>query len=202
MPLEVRGQLIRSNSRTFSTTSIYMLSVTNFYTKEPFLRSKLTSLRSEVSWYDQTRVYFQLHRSTCWASRISTQKEPFPRSEFTLALNLGILDAGRSPNAVRVHAGTTQVDFEVDCPPPADSPPGDLLITMVKETAKSYKKKWKKVKLVHISHWSDSDENAVHCEIAKLNERLSDLCFAICRFSQVRFITPSHLTHNLFFYFQ
>ena len=24
----------------------------------------------------------------------------------------------------------------------------------------------------------------------------------ICRFSQVRFITPSHLTHNLFFYFQ
>ena len=35
---------------------------------------------------------------------------------------------------------------------------------------------------------------------AKLNERLPDLCFAICRFSQVRFITPSHLTHNLFFY--
>ena len=29
---------------------------------------------------------------------------------------------------------TAQVDFEVDCPPPADSPPGDLLITMVKET--------------------------------------------------------------------
>ena len=36
---------------------------------------------------------------------------------------------------------------------------------------------------------------------AKLNEPLSDLCFAICRFSQVRFITPSHLTHNLFFLF-
>ena len=30
----------------------------------------------------------------------------------------------------------------------------------------------------------------------------TDLCFAICRFSQVRFITPSHHTHNLFFYFQ
>ena len=30
----------------------------------------------------------------------------------------------------------------------------------------------------------------------------TDLCFAICGFSQVRFITPSHLTHNLFFYFQ
>ena len=26
----------------------------------------------------------------------------------------------------------------------------------------------------------------------------TDLCFAICRFSTVRFITPSHLTHNLF----
>ena len=29
----------------------------------------------------------------------------------------------------------------------------------------------------------------------------TDLCFAICIFSQVRFITPSHLTHNLFFLF-
>ena len=37
---------------------------------------------------------------------------------------------------------------------------------------------------------------------AELNERLPDLCFAICRFSHVRFITPSHLTHNFFFYFQ
>ena len=58
-------------------------------------------------------AYFQLYRSTCSASRISTQKEPFLRSEFTLALNLSKLDAGRSLNAVRVHAGTTQVDFEV-----------------------------------------------------------------------------------------
>ena len=32
-----------------------------------------------------------------------------------------MLDADRSPNAVRVHAGTSQVDFEVDCPPPARS---------------------------------------------------------------------------------
>ena len=50
-----------------------------------------------------------------------------------LALNLDILDAGRSPNAVRVHTGNTQVDFEVDRPPPADSQPGDLLIIIVKE---------------------------------------------------------------------
>ena len=72
--------------------------------------------------------------------------EPFPRSEFTLALNLDILDAGRSPNAVRVQAGTTQVDFEVDRPPPAYSPPGDLLITMVKETVILYKKEFGKMK--------------------------------------------------------
>ena len=38
----------------------------------------------------------------------------------TLSLNLDKLDAGRLPNAVSVHAGTTQVDFKVDRPPPAD----------------------------------------------------------------------------------
>ena len=60
-----------------------------------------------------------------------------------LALNLDILDAGRSSNAVRVHAGTTQVDFEVDRPSPADSPP-DLLITMEKETVIICKKEFRK----------------------------------------------------------
>ena len=100
-------------------------------------------------------VYFQLNRYTCSASRILDEKEPLPRSEFTLVLNLDILDAGRSANAVRVYSGTTQVDFEVDRPPPADSPPGDILITMVKETVILYKKeirKMKEVKLVCISH--------------------------------------------------
>ena len=98
-------------------------------------------------------------------------KQPFPRSEFTLPLllywpTLDILVAGRSPNAVRDHAGTAQVDFEVDRPPPADSPPGDLLIAMVKETVIFYKRVLKKVKLFHPSHWSESDENAIGCEIA------------------------------------
>ena len=32
-----------------------------------------------------------------------------------------MLDADWSPNAVSVHAGTSQVDVEVDCPPPARS---------------------------------------------------------------------------------
>ena len=39
-------------------------------------------------------------------------------------------------------------------------------------------------------------------QIRKAFVQRTDLCFAICRFSQVRFITPSHLTHNLFFCFQ
>ena len=39
---------------------------------------------------------------------------------------LDILDADRSPNAVSVHAGISQVDFEVDRPLPAACPPGDL----------------------------------------------------------------------------
>ena len=30
-----------------------------------------------------------------------------------------MLDADQSPNAVSVHAGTSRVDFEFDCPPPA-----------------------------------------------------------------------------------
>ena len=67
-------------------------------------------------------------------------------------LYLDILDADRSPNAVRVHAGTSQVDFEVDCLPPAACPPGDLLITMVKETVILYKKEFRKMKKSRISH--------------------------------------------------
>ena len=67
-------------------------------------------------------------------------------------LYLDILDADRSPNAVRFHVGTTQVYFEVDRPPPANSPPGDLLITMVKETVILYKKKFRKMKKSRISH--------------------------------------------------
>ena len=69
---------------------------------------------------------------------------------------LDMLDADRSPNAVSVPAGTSQVDFEVDCPPPAllqlACPPGDLLITMVKETVILYKKEFRKMKKSRISH--------------------------------------------------
>ena len=118
---------MRSNSRTFSTTSIYMLSVTDFDPKGTI-------------------------------SEVRVQAGP----------HLDTLDACWSPNAVRDHDGTTQVDFEVDRPPPANSPTGNLLITMVKETVILYKKefrKTKKVKLVRFSHfwkwWK-----ALDCEIA------------------------------------
>ena len=55
-------------------------------------------------------------------------------------LYLDMLDADRLPNAISVHAGTSQVDFEIDCLPPAPCPPGDLSITMFKETVILYKK--------------------------------------------------------------
>ena len=45
-----------------------------------------------------------------------------------------------------VHAGTRQVDFEVDRPPSADSPPGDILITMVKEAVILYQEEFRKMK--------------------------------------------------------
>ena len=67
-------------------------------------------------------------------------------------LYLDILDAAQSPNAVRVHAGTSQVDFEVDCRPPSACSPGDLLIAMVKETVILYKKEFRKMKKSRISH--------------------------------------------------
>ena len=70
-------------------------------------------------------------------------------------LYLDMLDADRSPNAVRVHAGTTQVDFEVDRPPPADSPTGDLLITWLKkqEFYEKFQKSEKKIETCpYISH--------------------------------------------------
>ena len=63
-------------------------------------------------------------------------------------LYLDMLDADRLPNAVSVHAGISQVDFEVDCLPHAYAacPPGDILITMVKETVTLFKKEFRKMK--------------------------------------------------------
>ena len=101
-----------------------------------------------------------LRRSTCTSDKIDlhVQRQGFrpKRNHFRgqssrRALILDILDADRSPNAVRFHVGT-QVDFEVDRPSPANSLTGDLFITMVKETVILYKKEFRKMKESCISH--------------------------------------------------
>ena len=88
-------------------------------------------MRSNSQTCSTTSIY-----TTCSASQTSR--------EFTLALNLDILDAGRSPKPVRVHDGTTQVEFEVDRPQPADCPPLDLLSTLVKKAVVICKKSFEK----------------------------------------------------------
>ena len=69
-------------------------------------------------------------------------------------LYLDMLDADRSPNAVSVHAGTSQVDFEVDCPPPAACPPGcrRSFDHHGKGNGNFVKKEFRKMKKSRISH--------------------------------------------------
>ena len=84
-------------------------------------------LRSEVSWCDQTSIDLHLRRSTC-SLLVSRSINMLSVTDFDpkgiisgvrvqAGLYLDMLDADRSPNAVSVHAGTSQVDFEVDLPP-------------------------------------------------------------------------------------
>ena len=63
-----------------------------------------------------------------------------------VGFSLDMLDADGSPNAVNVLVGTSHVDFEVDRPPPAACPLGDIWpwITMVKETVILSKKQFRK----------------------------------------------------------
>ena len=81
-----------------------------------------------------------------------SQKESFPGSEFSRpGLYLDMLDADRSPNAVSVHAGTSQVDFEVDCPPPARSTRRSF-DHHGKGNGNFFKKEFRKMKKSRISH--------------------------------------------------
>ena len=50
-----------------------------------------------------------------------SQKESFPGSEFKPASIWTCWMLMDRQNAVSFHAGTSQVDFEVDCPPPVRS---------------------------------------------------------------------------------
>ena len=70
------------------------------------------------------------------------------------------------------HPGTSQVDFQVDRPPPANSPPGDLLITMVKEavfcTKKSVSKNEKKVlSLIDLKVMKTRNDWETSCDCVK-----------------------------------
>ena len=58
------------------------------------------------------------------------------------------------------HPGTSEMDFQVYRPPPANSPPGDLLITMVKEAVILYKKSVSKNEKKSYLSLIWSDENA------------------------------------------
>ena len=119
-------------------------------------------LRSEVNRCDQSSIELHLRRSTstsyCMVSRSInmlsvTDFDPkgiISGVRVQAGLYLDMLDGDRSPNAVSVHAGTSQVDFEVDRPPPA--PPGHLLITMVKEAVFCTKNEFRKMKKSRISH--------------------------------------------------
>ena len=82
-----------------------------------------------------------------------------------------MLDADRSSNAVSVHARTSQVDFEVDCPPPAACPPGDLLITVRKETVILYKKEFRKMKkvvsLIDLNKMKTRNDFKIACDCVK-----------------------------------
>ena len=82
---------------------------------------------------------------------------------------------GRPLNRPHAHTHTSittsQVDFEVDRPPPAHSPPGDLLTTMVKETVILYKKGFRKMKkvgsLIDVKVMKTRNDCEIGCDCVK-----------------------------------
>ena len=104
-------------------------------------------LRSELMRSNScTRVDLQLHQSSSSVSRISIQKEPFPRSEFTPGF-IWALDADRSPNAA-------------ESPRSSRARAPDRLITMVKLKNKSWKilsknekKTWTSLEICEKNWW-------------------------------------------------
>ena len=140
-------------------------------------------LRSEVSWCDQTLTSIDLHlvnlhvqvRRSIYMLSVTDfdpkGREPFPRSEFTpgsIWTYWMLIDHQVQSD---FHVGTTQVDFEVDRPPPANSPTGDLLITMVKEMVILFKKrvrKWKKVvSIIHLKVMKTRNDSEIACDSVK-----------------------------------
>ena len=90
-----------------------------------------------------------------------SQKESFPGSEFkpasiwTCWMQIDRqMQSAFMPELHRWISKLTARHLQLACPP------GDLLITMVKETVILYKKEFRKMKKSRISHWSERDENA------------------------------------------
>ena len=107
-------------------------------------------------------MYSWVERSTCLASRIYPKRNHF-RGQSSSRPPFGHhrLDADRSPNMQsaflpELHRWISKLTARHlhACPP------GDLLITMVKETVILYKKEFRKMKKSRISPWCERDENA------------------------------------------
>ena len=130
--------------------------------RKHFRKSK-HPLRSEVSWCD-----LHLRRSTCTIVSRSinmlsvtdlSQKESFPGSEFKPASIwtcwMQIDRQMQSAFMPELHRWISKLTARH-----LQGPPGNLLITMVKETVILYQKEFRKMKKSRISQWSERDENA------------------------------------------
>ena len=87
-------------------------------------------------------------------------------------LYLDMLDADRSPNAVSVHAGTSHNRWISKLTARhLQRPPGDLSITMVKETVILYKKEFRKMKkvvsLIDLKEMKTRNDCEIACDCVK-----------------------------------
>ena len=144
---------MRSNSRTFSTNSIYMLKVVDFDPQGTIF---------------EVRVHAgaKFGHTGCWSISKCSKSS---RRNYT----------GR---------------FRSWPPATCSFSTRRSLITMVKETViyKSVSKKWKKMKLVRLSHWYDSDENAIDCEIACDCVKRANVVLGLCKVIFARKHTATH----------
>ena len=139
-----------------------MLSVTDFYPKGTI---------SEV----RVHAGAKFGHTGCWSIAKCNDMigETGMVDNFDVSLSSSFIRKKRplSPNAVRDHARTAQVDFEVDRPPPADSAPGDLLTTMVKETVILYKKEFRRMKksvpLIDLKVMKTRNDFEIACDCVK-----------------------------------
>ena len=142
----------------------------------------MSELQEERSWLTRALVAVEPHRPPMIKVGTETAFRHDHCKHFQKSKHLQILESEvswwahrlahrpqkkHSPRSERSHRNYTGV-FRSWLPATCRfSTAGDLLITMVKEAVTIWKRVLKKkAKLVRISHWSDSDENAIDFEIA------------------------------------